>query len=135
MMNKIQLWRVVKAVGPALVWLGVITFFSTRGTVPMPKFNLLQVDKLGHAGCYGLLVWLMLWGYRRLQDDVRKTDFRTGLRAFVLATGYGVLMEFVQYAFFPGRFYELDDMLANAIGAGIGWLLFSRQITKPKPSL
>jgi VanZ family protein len=41
-----------------------------------------------------------------------------------LSTFYGVLMEFVQYAFIPGRFYEYDDMLANAIGAVIGWFCF-----------
>ena len=39
---------------------------------------------------------------------------------FLVASCYGVLMEFVQYAFIPGRFYEYGARLANAAGAAGG---------------
>jgi len=33
-------------------------------------------------------------------------------------------MEFVQFAFVPGRYYEYGDMLANTLGALLGLSLF-----------
>lgn len=45
-----------------------------------------------------------------------KFDLRTQIGAFVIAVGYGVFNEFVQ-TFVPNRFYSLEDMLRNAIGA------------------
>ncbi len=106
---------------PALGWLAAITLLSTKASVPLPSFHLFQADKLGHAAAYGLLTWLTLWGLAHRPAGPNRLD---GAGAFVFAAAYGVLMEFVQYAFFPGRFYEYDDMLANAIGAGIGWIIF-----------
>ena len=123
----------MKPLIPAVLWLIVITFLSTRGTVPMPKFNLIGADKLGHAGAYGLLVWLILLGvYRVKSSDTYMLGYRPGV--FLFATGYGILMEFVQANFFPGRFFEYDDMLANAIGAAIGWLIFVRLFPTPDPT-
>lgn len=108
---------------PALSWLLVITGLSVLPSVPLPKFDLLSPDKLGHAAAYGLLVWLFFRGWRRAGRP-----FSRGLMAGApfFAAGYGVLMEFVQGAFIPGRFFEYDDMLANAIGAAAAWGIFAR---------
>ena len=114
---------VIKSLVPAVLWLIAITFLSTRGTVSMPRFNLIGADKFGHAMAYGLLVWLILLGISRVKSC---DSFSHRLGVFLFATGYGILMEFVQANFFPGRFFEYDDMLANAIGAVIGWLVFVR---------
>lgn len=111
----------MKYLYPALGWLLVITLLSTKASIPLPSFHLFQADKLGHAAAYGLLTWLILWGLARRHAGLRRFS---GLGAFAFATSYGVLMEFVQYAFFPGRFYEYDDMLANAFGAAIGLFIF-----------
>ncbi len=122
---------VMKPLVPAVIWLIVITFLSTRGTVSMPRFNLIGADKFGHAAAYGLLVWLILLGMSRVKS-ANTFDHRLGV--FLFATGYGVLMEFVQANFFPGRFFEYDDMLANAIGAAMGWLVFIWLFPTPDPT-
>lgn len=106
---------------PALFWLVIITILSTRGGVQLPKFDLIGADKLGHAAAYCLLVWLILFGAARSG----RTGFLWGLGAFLFATVYGIFMEFIQLNFFPGRFFEYDDMLANAIGALLGWAAFN----------
>ena len=108
---------------PAVLWLIVITYLSTMPGVSLPAFNLIATDKLAHAGVYGVQTWLVLYGIGKAWGRAG-TGFAYGASAFAIATAYGVLMEFVQFWFFPGRFYEYDDMLANAIGAGIGWALF-----------
>lgn len=112
----------LKRAWPAWIWLLIITYLSTKGGISVPKFDLLASDKLGHAAAYCLLAWLMLYGLSRT------TPATTGLGLVVLAfaAGYGALMEYVQFAFFPDRHFEYDDMLANTLGALIGWLLFAR---------
>lgn len=107
---------------PALLWLLLITALSTLPNPQLPGFKLLAADKLVHAVVYGVLAWLLLRGWSRLTE--RRIGWRERTAAFLLATAYGVLMEWVQYAFIPGRFYEFDDMLANALGAVVGAAIF-----------
>ena len=102
---------------PAFLWLLCVTALSVTPGVSLPKFDLFATDKLGHLAAYGILSWLLLWGYTRAKG--RRPDWKTGLILFVLSAGYGVLMEFVQGSFIPGRFFEVDDMIANAAGAAI----------------
>lgn len=111
---------------PAAAWLMLITVLSVIPGSQLPKFALFSIDKLGHAAVYAILSWLCL---RAAQ--VQGLGRSAGLAVFGFATMYGILMEFVQYTFVPGRFYEYDDMLANAIGAGLGWLIFGLFRKKP----
>lgn len=101
---------------PALIWLAVVTGASVLPSVQLPKFDLLSADKLGHAVAYGVLTLLILRAHARLGGAPRP-DWT----AVLFSIAWGVLMEYVQYFFLPGRFYEYDDMLANGIGALIGW--------------
>ncbi|HRI58865.1 MAG TPA: VanZ family protein, partial [Saprospiraceae bacterium] len=88
----------------------------------LPKFDLFATDKLGHFAAYGLLVWLVLRGFR--QQHGRSANWKEGLAIFCLATLYGVMLEFVQGNFIPGRFFGYDDMIANAAGAAAAWALY-----------
>lgn len=99
--------------GPSLAWLSLITLLSVIPSKAVPGFNLFSFDKIGHAVFYGVLTWLLL----RARQPARPLPV-AGIA--LCAIGYGVLMEYVQYAFVPGRFYEYDDMIANALGAGVG---------------
>lgn len=110
---------------PALLWLSVITWLSVMPNMQLPSVKFFAPDKLGHAGAYGLLCWLLLHGrarYQKAQGAHISAQQMGSITAF--AAAYGVVMELVQYAFVPGRYYEYGDMLANAIGAGLGWLVF-----------
>lgn len=107
---------------PALIWLLIVTGMSVTPNMQLPKFDLFATDKLGHLAAYGLLMWLLLWGNRRSAG--RRPDWKTGLALFAFSSGYGILMEFVQGAFIPGRFYEVDDMIANAAGAALAWAVY-----------
>ena len=104
---------------PAIVWLLFITGMSVVPGLQLPEFNLISTDKLGHAAAYGLLVWLVLYGFKK--QNGRKAGWKEGLIIACAATLYGVLMEFVQGNFIPGRVFGYDDMIANAIGAAGAW--------------
>ncbi|MCB0533252.1 MAG: VanZ family protein [Saprospiraceae bacterium] len=109
---------------PAILWLAIITYLSTQGGISVPEFNLIQMDKVGHATAYCLLVWLLLFGWYRFEPG--RATWAVGLLVFLAASGYGILMEFVQFTWFPNRHFEVDDMLANAFGAAIAWMTFDR---------
>ncbi len=107
----------------ALVWLAVITILSVIPGIQLPEFNLFSADKLAHAFVYCVLVVVILHGHRKQNGGFSGKKSVAG--AFLFATFYGVAMEFVQGTFFPGRFCEFDDMIANAFGALVGTLIFS----------
>jgi VanZ family protein len=100
---------------PALLWLLLVTGASIMPSVQLPKFELLAPDKFGHAFAYCVLTVLLLRGY------AGATPARPAWTAAAFSMLWGVLMEYVQFFFLPGRFYEYDDMLANGVGALIGW--------------
>lgn len=109
----------IKHFFPALAWLVFVTVLSTMPGVQLPRFSLIGTDKLGHAFVYGVLVWLVLRGVARA-GAARSAWI--GFAAFAFSAGYGAFMEWVQGTFFPGRFFEWDDMIANTFGAAVGWL-------------
>jgi VanZ family protein len=45
----------------------------------------------------------------------------------LISAGYGILLEFGQYYIFPGRYFEILDIVANIIGS-ISSLLFLKFI-------
>lgn len=116
--------RTVKFI-TALAWLGTVTFLSTGPGVPLPEVKLITTDKLAHAAAYAVLCWLIL----RTWKSPGLTQI---LWTILFCAGYGTLMEWVQGTFYPNRFFEYYDMLANTIGAilsGIVWRFLIKKHT------
>lgn len=104
------------------LWLGVVTILSVLPGVSLPKFNLFSADKAGHFFVYGVLCASALYGVSGLRSG--KIKWRHIAVTIALSAAYGVLMEWVQYAFIPGRTYEFDDMIANLAGAIAGGAVY-----------
>lgn len=104
---------------PAFIWLLIITGLSLVPKLQLPEFNLMSTDKLGHVSAYALLVWLALYGFKK--QNGRNASWKVGLAIVCFATLYGVLIEFVQGNFIPGRVFGYADMIANAVGASVAW--------------
>lgn len=107
---------------PAALWMLMITGLSVMPAPQLPQTPLLTADKWAHATVYAIFTWLILFGLQRKKGA--KLSRRQIVVSVVFAALYGILMEFVQYAFVPGRFYEYADMLANTMGALLGFSLF-----------
>jgi VanZ family protein len=103
---------------PALLWAGVILILSTIGNVHAPNLlpDLLAPDKLGHAAAYLIQSALLGWGFYKTKKLLSNALIISVLSSAVL----GVSLEFAQYLFFPTRFFELWDMVANVTGALLG---------------
>lgn len=104
-----------------LAWTVVIFYLSTMPGPQLPRIDwLMTPDKFGHAAVYGILAMGIFFSIKSYYTN-SKTVYRW---SFLLASGYGVAMELIQYSFFPDRYFELWDIVANIIGAFVAlWLL------------
>ena len=104
---------------PAIFWAILILTLSLMPAKNLPEihFDLLAPDKLAHAFVYAVLCILLLYGFQN-------GHWKTGILTFLLSNGFGCTMEIFQYAFFPDRYFEFHDIIANAIGTILGILAF-----------
>jgi hypothetical protein len=87
-------------------------------------------DKFVHIGLFTALV--SLWGLpfiaRSIRDETSQRNLSRILIYIVLISiGYGIAIEFIQGAFIPNRSYSLADMVADALGCGVGGILLNKQ--------
>jgi len=97
----------------ALGWVLVTIIIFLSLTPEPPQIGIENGDKLGHLAAYGLVTLWFVQPYTALRQRI------------VLAFGMmalGVAMEYAQRA--TGcRTFEVADMVADATGVAIGWLL------------
>lgn len=93
--------------------------------LPEEWFDIFSIDKLAHAFVYGVLTLLIIRGYFLNAKWTKNTT----IIAVLIASIFGVLMEIMQYGFFPNRYFEFLDIIANICGS-IGSLLFTRYFIK-----
>ncbi len=114
---------------PAIIWALVIAYLSTMGGINLPQslWEIVAVDKIGHFLVYAILVILLLIGLKK-----SKLDLSTKRVTWVLLSciGYSIMLEFVQLYFFPHRYFEYLDILANIIGCTLGYLVYKFLINK-----
>ncbi len=114
----------MKAYLPAVAWCIFITFLSVKGGINLPEsiWDFLAWDKLAHAFVYGVFAFLIMNGDLKRNIFTKKSIYI----ALIISILYGILMEFVQWGFFPGRYFEVLDILANIIGSFIGVYIFNK---------
>jgi VanZ family protein len=91
----------------------VLAIIALSLTPAPPHLNLEQGDKLGHFAAYGLVTLWFAQPYTALRQ-------RIWLALGMVALG--IALEYAQRA--TGyRSFEVADMVADALGVAIGWLL------------
>jgi VanZ family protein len=79
-------------------------------------------DKWVHIGLFGILVFLWC--------RVVRFEKRIFLTVAICCLAYGILIEFVQHFFIPYRGFELWDIVADAIGCMLGYIIAQRFLLK-----
>ena len=102
-----------------MIWAGVICWLSLTASPPTPP-GIFGWDKLLHAAAYALLA-LAVAQYLQIHVAVNR---RAAIYAALLATAYGGLMEILQLALQTGRMAEWWDLVADAVGALAGCVIF-----------
>lgn len=77
-----------------------------------------RLHRVGHFTCYVLLAFLVVVALSPALPAASPRMFA----GFVIATAFGVVMEYLQH-FRPGRSPSYRDALTNAAGAALGALL------------
>lgn len=104
-----------------ILWALFILALSIGPSPNLPETNFFEPDKLAHLFVYGVLVYLAL----RALKGVKKVTVQTIILTVILSALYGLFLEIIQKLFFPYRFFEWGDVLANSIGSVLGWIIFS----------
>jgi len=109
---------------PAIIWGLIILYLSSGPGVQLPTslWDFVVVDKVGHFVFYGILTYLIAFGFYKMKNQFipKKALFIS----LIISSIYGICLEFMQYTFFPNRYFEILDIIANIGGSLIGILFF-----------
>jgi VanZ family protein len=99
---------------PVIGYMAVIFYVSSLSDAPLPQ-NMTDVSghMLGYVGLGAVCARAFAGGLPA------RITLRVAALALLLAAGYGVTDE-IHQMFVPGRFAELKDLYADALGAAIG---------------
>lgn len=103
--------------GPCFVVVLLLSFyalFSPHPAAPEHPFPL--SDKLVHATLFALLAATTRW------------RFGPAVRLLVAVVAYAAASELVQQLLLPSRDGDLLDLLADVVGAGLGWVAAGRLV-------
>lgn len=110
---------------PVTIWGIIIIILSSIGGVNLPEsfWDFIALDKVAHFGVYAIFVVLAFWG---AEKNGHYLKFNLSVLVIGIAVFLGILMEIMQYSFFPNRYFELYDIIANIIGAFVGSTIYKR---------
>jgi VanZ family protein len=121
--------RFLKHLRWALLWALVIFILCVLPGKDIPSFwwtDLLSIDKLVHAGVFGVLVLLLSRGLRAHYGGLELRSRRMLL--WILACiAYGGALEIMQGVFLTDRYADVLDFLANSAGCGLAWWWLDRK--------
>jgi VanZ family protein len=116
-----------------ILWFIVSIILLTLPGNDLPKITWMdtfQIDKLVHITMFFLLSFLFMYPLK----DNHKAVFQM----FLVATAglaYGIAMEFVQKYYIPNRTCDINDMIADGIGAFAGFFWWLRILKKKNRSI
>lgn len=127
-MNKTsRIWKTVPLL-LLMIWIVAVTWLSLvpLDSVPLPAT---LWDKFEHAVAYGVMTILAGWASGQPHLKLRAWNF-----AALGSVSYGALVEGMQGLADTGRFAQLGDIVANAVGVGLAWggALLVRKFWLPK---
>ena len=108
---------------PALVWALFILLgcLVSPAYIPKPSWSFIGLDKLIHFALFFIMSATMALIFRHKGMHA----YRIAVVTFILSVVYGILVEFLQMMMRVGREADVDDAIANAIGAALFSLLLA----------
>jgi len=106
-----------------VLWSVIIAVLCCLPGSMLPResgFKIPNFDKLVHMGMFGGFVFLWNLYLTRRIPELGKLMWLFFL-FYVLGNVFGIGMEYVQKYWIPGRDYDLADMIADMIGAGVAY--------------
>ncbi|MFI5204058.1 MAG: VanZ family protein [Flavobacteriales bacterium] len=106
---------------PAIVWALFILVgcLISPKFIPHPSWNFIGLDKLIHFTLFFVQCGTLAFIFHRKGMQA----YRNAGLSFVISVLYGILVEFLQMMMRAGRQADVDDAIANTIGAALFSLL------------
>ncbi len=114
----------------AIIWFAISFYLLTIPGKRLPQIgwlDKLHADKLVHITMFFVLSYLFIYPVKKSQNR----DFWMITICFA-AIIYGIAMEFVQKYFIPFRSFDVNDMIADAVGALAAFFWLKYKFTKQK---
>ncbi|WP_175288744.1 VanZ family protein [Flagellimonas eckloniae] len=109
----------------------ILSLFSFSG-LDTRQVNIPYADKITHFFFYFVFALLgCLFLRERTRGGIKLS--KAVLVILLLAIGYGIFIEVLQYAITTDRMAEIGDVLANSIGAFLGISLIKWYFSKERP--
>ncbi|MFM9021724.1 MAG: VanZ family protein [Sediminibacterium sp.] len=110
---------------PAIIWWVFTLWLFTMPGSSVPAFPWLakiHADKLVHLALFACWCILFCWPLHNsfLSNTRRQQWF---LLIAIVGVLYGIAVEFIQREMNLGRAFEINDVLADSVGCGIGYWL------------
>lgn len=115
------------------IYLIGITYLSIApaNTFKDVKIPFAYSDKIAHFFMYGFFVIVLRWTING--NNSLKWKY---LWILITSIFYGILMEFLQLMLrSSGRSFDIEDIIANSVGAFVFWLIGNWLFNYEKPSL
>ncbi len=114
--------KVKDSIFPAIAWLIISTILLTLPGSSFPKENWLDriwFDKWVHIAMFFIMVALWCRGVLKFIPGNKKLK-QVFLLLALLSLAYGIAMEYVQLYFIKYRSFDTGDIIADAVGCGMG---------------
>jgi VanZ family protein len=112
---------------PAAIWSVIILILTGIPGSYIPRIHklwgVIEPDKVVHLFIFGVLVFLILFGFREKYFFSTKR-YWFGIISVLITSVYGMIIEILQLYLFIGRSGSRFDFYADAIGALLGWIGF-----------
>jgi VanZ family protein len=117
---------------PGIAWfiIVMVLLFAPGNEFPSTKwFGDIQLDKVVHAGVFGLmgLLFMLPIGIADIETSKKLAYF---IRIAIAVSVWGLASEFIQKYWAVGRNFDLIDCLADSIGAAIAFLYCKKKYIK-----
>ena len=107
--------------GLAIGWTFLIAVLCLVKFTNLPSFGVSEADKYVHFTLH--FVFTMLWGFYSFKQQNEIAINKIAL-IIVLSFCYGILIEILQETFTETRHADIFDVMANASGAIIAFMVF-----------
>lgn len=113
----------------ALLWALVILVLCLMPGKDVPHWDwadLFNLDKPVHAILFGILTYLLATAFLT-NARFGRLHLHPAVSAVLLAVTYGILMEVMQGTMMMERTADVNDALANTVGALVAWWWWRRR--------
>lgn len=100
------------------IWMGCLIWSSLASHLP-PIPRILAWDKLQHLLAYAILMFFS----GRFFKSLLKNRLKGWIIGFIFTLGFGLLIEIGQETLSTSRHADWKDLVANALGAGLVFLI------------